>query len=95
MNTGDTVRATSLLNNICRLPHTCQVSVNVDSMFVQITTVTSALCLNEKGRGQNVEMTHSSPAPAPIKYIHMYSKADCSRPEVSRQMYEEVSSAPV
>ena len=75
-NTGDTTQATSLLHNICRLPHTCQASVNADSMFVQITTVTSALCLNEKGRGQNVEMTHPPPhtGPAPIKYIHMYSK---------------------
>ena len=68
-------QATSLLHNICRLPHTCQASVNADSMFVQITTVTSALCLNEKGRGQNVEMTHPPPPPRPLQQLNISTRA--------------------
>lgn len=33
--------------------------VNADPMFAKTTTAASALCLNEKGRGVHVEMTHS------------------------------------
>jgi hypothetical protein len=92
MNTGDTMHETSLLYNICSLPRTCQASVNADSMFVQITTVTSALCLYEKGRGQNVEMTHFPPAP-----LHQLNISTCtsSRPLASRGQQPDVRGVPL
>jgi hypothetical protein len=59
-------------------------AVNADPMFVKTTTVASALCLQEKGRGVHVEMTHSSP---PIKQINITSTVHtdvmCSLHQVS------------